>query len=241
MTDNIHDSWQDIVSCSLKALPQEYRNFLDSGDNYIPEKSDFLNAFKTLPKDKLRYILFGQDPYPRAKSASGYAFIDGAVKHIFSASGFDKNVNKATSLRNFIKMVLVSDGKLSCKDSSQKAIASIDKSDMIDSIDELRCNFEHSGVLLLNSSLIFTSKKESKKHIKIWRAFVERFLEQVQPLSPKLIFFGNYAKEIKKLPSASGFESIELEHPYNHTFVCNKKAQELFGAMKLLHLPKSKV
>jgi len=30
------------------------------------------------------------------------------------------------------------------------------------------------------------------------------------------------------------FETIELEHPYNHTFISNEKALKLFGSMNLL-------
>ena len=51
---------------------------------------------------------------------------------------------------------------------------------------------------------------------------------------PRLILFGSHAKELKKHLPLENFETIELEHPYNHTFISNPKALELFGSMYLL-------
>ena len=159
-------SWDDILTKAFSALSSEYREFLATDDSYIPDKDNYLNAFKTLSKDDVKYILFGQDPYPRKQSAGGYAFIDTNVKEIFAPTGLSKEVNRATSLRNFIKMALVARGDLSLEDTSQDAIAKIDKTPLINSIDELRYNFEKNGVLLLNTALVFTDKKSSSKHIK---------------------------------------------------------------------------
>jgi uracil-DNA glycosylase len=52
--------------------------------------------------------------------------------------------------------------------------------------------------------------------------------------APKLILFGTHAKALKKKLSLEKFETIEVEHPYNHTFINNAKALELFGPMHLL-------
>ncbi len=83
MISQVHPSWQKIIDNSLEVLDDEYQNFLRDDSGYFPNRNNFLNAFKTLPLDKTRYILFGQDAYPREQSAIGYAFIDGAVKDIF--------------------------------------------------------------------------------------------------------------------------------------------------------------
>lgn len=98
---NVHPEWQETIKTAYNALDEDYRNFIENGD-FIPARSKIFNAFKTLPKSKVKYILFGQDPYPREKSATGHAFIDGAVKKIFSDKGLSKEVNRATSLRNFV-------------------------------------------------------------------------------------------------------------------------------------------
>jgi len=212
----------------------EYRRFLTQNNGYFPDQENYFNAFKTLPKEKVKYILFGQDPYPRVESAGGYAFIDTHVKTLFASTGLSKEVNRATSLRNFIKMALVASEELDKDDTSQEALAAIDRSQKIDSIDALRINFEKNGVLLLNTALVFTDKKSSSKHIKAWRPFIQKLLEGLEQQKPKLILFGTHAKELKQRLSLEKFETIELEHPYNHTFISNSEAHKLFGPMKLL-------
>ena len=227
-------SWGNILQEAYGELEEEYRRFLEKNSGYFPDRDNYLNAFRTLPKEKVKYILFGQDPYPRAESANGYAFIDAKVKSIFSDKGLSKEVNRATSLRNFIKMALVARGNLTLDDLSQEAIAAVDKTPLITTIEELRSNFEKNGVLLLNTALVFTDKKSSTKHVKAWRPFVQSLLRSLAVQQPKLILFGTHAKELKKNLPLENFEAIELEHPYNHTFIGNPKALELFGPMSLL-------
>ncbi|MDD5406521.1 MAG: uracil-DNA glycosylase [Sulfurovaceae bacterium] len=229
---NIDKSW-DI---DLGSLDDKYLDFLNKDAEYIPIKTNIFNAFRTMSKDNVRFVLFGQDPYPRKQSASGYAFIDGAVKEIFGSNGtLSKEVNRATSLRNFIKMALVARGDLKIDDTSPKAIEKINKTNLINSIDELRKNFETNGVLLLNTSLVFTDKQSSAIHAKAWRSFMVDLLSSLDSHKVKLILFGNAAKELyKSLPIISSFEAIELEHPYNLSFISNKKALELFEPMDLM-------
>ena len=230
----LHNSWQESLSLAFDALPDDYRAYLERDQGYHPSRASIFNAFKTLPKEKTRYILFGQDPYPRKESAIGYAFIDGRVGNIFSPGGLSKEVNRATSLRNFIKMALVARGDLDADDTSQEAIAGVEKSALIETVDQLRENFEKSGVLLLNTALIFSSKEESRKHIRAWQPFVETILTEMQETDPTLILFGTHAKALKKLNGMEKFRTVELEHPYNHTFISNPAALNLFGPMDLL-------
>lgn len=227
-------SWESILAKAYASLDANYRNFLETDKTYFPSKENYFNAFQTLPKEKVKYILFGQDPYPRKESAGGYAFIDTKVQTLFSDSGLSKEVNKATSLRNLVKMVLVQRGDLSLNDTSQEAISKVPKENLISTIKELRENFEKNGILLLNTALIFTDKKSSGKHVKSWRSFIKSLLLDLEDQNVKLILFGTHAKELKKHLPLENYESIELEHPYNHTFISNPKAHELFGPMNLL-------
>ena len=155
-------SWETILSEAYASLESDYQRFLEEDESYFPSKENYLNAFNTLPKEKVKYILFGQDPYPRKESAGGYAFIDTKVQNLFSVSGLSKEVNRATSLRNFMKMALVASERLASDDTSQEAISMLDKTQLIDSIEALRINFEKNGVLLLNTALIFSDKKSTK-------------------------------------------------------------------------------
>jgi uracil-DNA glycosylase len=119
--------WESILAKAYGSLDAEYRYFLETDKTYFPSEENYFNAFQTLPKNKVKYILFGQDPYPRKESAGVYAFIDEKVKTLFSDTGLSKEVNKVTSLRNLLKMALVQRGDLSLDNTSQEAIAKVDK------------------------------------------------------------------------------------------------------------------
>jgi len=231
VTQKTHPSWHGILVSALLKLDREYLEYVLS-QNYLPNNGRIFSAFSTLAKDDVKYILFGQDPYPREQSAIGYAFIDGAVESIFSENGLSKEVNRATSLRNFIKMALVAKGLLTPNDTSKEAVAKVDKSNLINTIYELKDNFEKNGVLLLNTALVFEDKKHSNYHIKMWKPFIKHLLENISS-DITLILFGNPAKKIKK-DFAPAQKSIEMEHPYNVSFINSKEALELFGRMSLI-------
>lgn len=236
MTTKTSPSWKPILKEALSSLDSEYFDFLQNNSGYFPTKDNFLNAFKTLPLEKTKYILFGQDPYPRYESAGGYAFIDLKVKTLFAEDGgFSKEVNKATSLRNMMKMFLLCEGELS-DDFSKEAVKKIDTTRYINSIQDLRKNFEKNGVLLLNTALVFSTKQDTKYHAKMWKPFIDSFLEQISSHDIKLILFGNISKEISKLKSSLSFEKIFLPHPYNISFITNPDAINLFGDMHLLRV-----
>lgn len=220
------NSWQKILSNSFESLDKNYIQSLENS-SYFPK--NFLAPFNTLDKKDTKYILFGQDPYPRKESAIGYSFIDGKVKNIWSENGLSKEVNRATSLRNFMKMLLYSDGYLIEKEE----IAKIDKSDFIETIYELRDNFEKNGVMLLNIVPIFTTKEDTKKHLKEWIHFSKTFLQEIEDSHVELILFGQLAKTIDKFHL--NMKTHAFEHPYNISFIKNEEVIELFKPMKLLY------
>ena len=94
--NGIDSEWEEILLPALKSLEPNYQEWLLSSKSYHPSKDKILRAFSTLKPKDLKFILFGQDPYPRKESATGYAFIDGRVKNIFSDTGLSKEVNRAT-------------------------------------------------------------------------------------------------------------------------------------------------
>ena len=233
MISNTHPSWHKILEKSFASLPKEYQEFIYHDKSYFPDKDNFLNAFK-LPLEKTKYILFGQDPYPRYESAIGYAFIDGKVKSLYGENGLSTEVNRATSLRNFMKMLFVCEGKLG-DDFSKEAVIMIDKTPYIDSIMILKENFEKNGVLLLNMALIFTSKEESKKHVKTWNSFMKMLLKELQDEKIELILFGKMAEVLEKFEEAVPFKKHTMPHPYNIGFITDERAHKLFKPMHLLH------
>ena len=129
----------------------------------------------------------------------------------------------------------MSDSYLKVDDLSQEAISKLDKSELIDSMDELRVNFEKRGILLLNTALVFTCKEDTKLHIKEFRVFMQRLLSRLSEYDIELILFGSMAKEIKKsLPAALEFKTIETLHPYNIGFITDEKVKKFFTPLHLL-------
>ena len=106
-----HPSWQPLLQKGIRQLPPDYLHFLSQNANYLPTQHQLFRAFSR-PLSKTQFILFGESPYPRAESANGFAFWDAAVGNIWSEQGLSKPVNRATSLRNFIKMLCIADNRL---------------------------------------------------------------------------------------------------------------------------------
>ena len=227
-------TWESHLRNAFGALDAPYQHFLATSTAFFPKPHTMFNAFKTLPLEKTRYILFGQDPYPRCESAIGYAFIDGAVKSLFETGGLSKEVNKATSLRNFMKMLLVCEGELNSSTLTKEWLREINTTSFIQTIDDLRKNFEANGVLLLNTSLIFEHKEGIKTHAKAFAPFMKRLLDGLDATQIELILFGKVAGEIAKYDPHNRFKKHTFVHPYNLSFIGDENVHALFSPMQLL-------
>lgn len=233
-TESIHPSWQGIFNQALAQLAPDYRRSLEQSQDWLPGPAKIFKAF-TLPLNQVNYILFGESPYPRAASANGYAFWDGQVGAIWSETGLTKPVNRATSLRHLVKMLLVAEGALKPDDTGQEAIAQLDKRPYVQTLAELFQNALDRGILLLNASLVLTDKPVAQD-VKAWQAFMGELLKGIYQARPgtHLILLGNLAKTIDKLPALSKFSKTYAEHPYNVSFVTNSCVQDLFRPLQLL-------
>ena len=231
----IHPSWRSSIQESLKMVDSTYLDTLTHSSEWLPGHGKIFNAF-SVPIDKVKYVLFGESPYPRKESANGYAFWDAAVNEIWSPTGLSKAVNRATSLRNLIKMLLVAEGLLSEQDTSQVAISKIDKKSLVQTNNELFGNFLSKGFLLLNATPVLQTHSP-KIDAREWRNFTHTLLDNLLKTHPdvKILLLGNIANLIDK--SISDFpksQKFYAEHPYNYTFIKNKQVQEFFKPLHLL-------
>src|SRR5271165_719442 len=119
-------SWRPVLLRGLEAIAAADPRYLSTlaSDDYLPTENRLFAAFAQ-PLQSVRYVLVGEGPYPRAESATGLCFMDGAVGSLWSDAGLSKQVNRATSLRNFMKMLLVADGKLDVEQTSGEALAPV--------------------------------------------------------------------------------------------------------------------
>lgn len=225
-----HPEWHAILEQALAVMDQAYLDELDSNHAWLPGMDFLLAAFKT-PLSTTRYILLGESPYPRRASANGYAFWDGAVQSLWSPQGLSKEVNRATSLRNLMKMLLFARGDL-VHDFSKSAIAALDQSQYVQTAKDLFNAFIAKGFLLLNASLVY-SEGQVPYHARQWRPFISSVLNQLAVYYPslQLILFGKIAAAI---PDHYPFQTLVAEHPYNISFITNKDVVAFFNPLNLL-------
>lgn len=227
----VHPEWDKILTDAITKLSPQYVDYLQTSDLWLPGIQSLFAAFSH-PLSSTRYILLGESPYPRAESANGYAFWDNSVGSLWSETGLSKPVNRATSLRNLIKMLLVARGDL-VHDLSQNAIARLDKSKLIQTASELFSQLMSHGFLLLNASLVY-SEGQVNEHARQWRLFILALLEglAIQKPSLQLVLLGRIADMIPKTTLPIG---LRAEHPYNLSFITNPNVVQFFKPMDLLH------
>lgn len=227
-----HSSWHLILKEACKTIPASYLDYLET-HSWLPGKDKIFNAFQ-LPLKQTQYILYGESPYPRAISANGFAFWDDAVKEIWSPTGLSKTVNRATSLRNLIKMLLLAEGLLASPIQTDN-IAVLDKSALVQTLPELFNNLLKKGFLLLNASLALSElpKNTEARH---WLDFHKALLSELQEKSQQveLILFGKIAEKIISLPESKDFPKLIAQHPYNISFITDRGVLEFFRPLHLL-------
>lgn len=239
--DRVDASWRPHLVNGLEAMVQADPQYLSAlaNDHYLPTDHRLFAAF-ALPLNKVRYVLVGEGPYPRAESATGVCFMDGAVGELWSDNGLSKAVNRATSLRNFMKMLLVADGKLqadNCGGPAMAPIAAAARTDgSIQTLAALQQNLTEHGFLLLNAALVFRPHVAPAIDARAWQPFLQTVLAVLagEPRPPTLILWGKIAEQLKNLPETGKLPQSCAEHPYNLSFIQHEGMQQLFGPMQLL-------
>jgi uracil-DNA glycosylase len=241
-------SWRPILKEALQAVAEADPSYLSvlADDVYLPTQGRLFAAF-SLPMDSVRYVLVGEGPYPREESATGFCFMDGAVTDLWSEKGFSKPVNRATSLRNFMKMLLVAEDMLDEREANSEHVARISlqarsrDSGFIQTREDLQRNLLASGFLLLNASLVFRPHVPPVRDARAWLPFLQVVLKELskhrsskKQSLPILVLWGKIAEAVNALPEAKQFSQAVSEHPYNITFIRNSSMQALFAPMHLL-------
>ena len=243
--DKAAPSWRPALAKGLALMAQQDPAYLQalSNDRFLPTGGRIFSAFEQ-PLEAVKYVLVGEGPYPREQSATGVCFMDGAVESLWSEQGLSKSVNRATSLRNFMKMLMVAEEWLQPDITGGEAVAPVavramqPGSGVIQTLPELQQSLTDHGFLLLNAALVFRPHVPPVKEAKAWRPFLETVLEALADRPgmspPTLVLWGRIARWLDDLPSLSRFPRSAAEHPYNLSFIQNQSMQRLFGPMHLL-------
>jgi uracil-DNA glycosylase len=238
-----HPSWRSHLITGLEAVARANPAYLPAlaADHYLPTEQRLFAAF-ALPLDQVRYVLVGEGPYPRAASATGVCFMDGAVGELWCDSGLSKPVNRATSLRNFMKMLLVAGGQLQPGDTGGAAMAPVAaaarRNGSIQTLAQLHANLTRHGFLLLNAALVFRPHVAPPIEARAWGPFLQTVLGALadRPAPPTLVLWGKIAEQLKRLPETVHFAQVCAEHPYNLSFITNEAMNKLFAPMELLKI-----
>lgn len=230
---------RETIENVLRNLDSNEKDILEKileDKTLIPNRKDVFNGFN-IPAQDIKYIIFGESPYPRKESATGHAFIDGKVNNIWTKEGLSKEVNKATSLRNLFKTALVAENILPPNKTTKEFLKDINKEDFVNNMQDLQLNLNNNGVALLNSCLSLRDGKVQSSDIVFWIKIMDRFLFDLflKNNSIKLILWGNISKRIKKMESFKYYDSIESEHPYNKSFIENEVMQNLLKEINFLY------
>lgn len=241
-----HPSWRPHLAEGLAAVARANPDYLPAlaADDYLPTGQRIFAAFAQ-PLAGVRYVLVGEGPYPRAESATGVCFMDGAVGSLWCTTGLSKPVNRATSLRNFMKMLLVADGQLDGACTGGAAMLPVAERALaggtIGTLAELQDNLTRQGFLLLNAALVFRPHVKPVLEARAWLPFLQTVLaalaDNVRPV-PTLVLWGKIAEQLKQLPEAARFRQVCSEHPFNLSFINHAGMQALFGPMRLLQAGK---
>ena len=72
--DDMHADWKAVLDPSLFAMPDMmYKKAREEGKSVLPPREAVMNVFKR-PPSHYSVVIVGQDPYPTAGDANGYAF-----------------------------------------------------------------------------------------------------------------------------------------------------------------------
>ncbi|GAC1411364.1 MAG: uracil-DNA glycosylase [Burkholderiaceae bacterium] len=245
-----HVTWQPVIERGLHAVGSADPSYLPQllASDFLPNGGRLFAAFAQ-PADRVRHVLVGEGPFPRVASATGVCFMDGAVESLWSDAGLSKSVNRATSLRNFIKMLLVADGQLSAAQTSGAALAETSAaarapgSWLIPTLADLQANLHANGFLLLNAALAFRSDVPAVREARAWAPFLQVVLEALAIRAdegrrqlPILVLWGKIASRVQALPVSRRFPRTIAEHPYNLSFITNSTMHCLFRPMHLMQL-----
>jgi uracil-DNA glycosylase len=226
---SVDNTWMPLLHRAFDAMDKNYLNHLQMSENWLPGPSKALAAFSQ-PLGNVHYVLLGESPYPRQESANGYAFWDAAVQSLWSENGLSKSVNRATSLRNIMKMLLNAEGVLKSPFAASD-IAILEKNHYIQTLSVLFSRLMDNGFLLLNASLAWSDDKPMRWHAKHWYPFMNVVLGELSRQNVKFLLFGKIAQQFKELPSD---KCLVAEHPYVLSFIENSQILNFFQPFYLL-------
>jgi len=196
---------------------KDYEYYLNDNNGFFPDLNDVFNAVNNIDlENKTKVVIFGQDPYPRKESATGYAFWDGKIK--------SWNDRLSPSFKNIFKSILISYDLAQASDNIAKLRKSITENNIF-SPDEFFENSIKNNIIWLNASLTFESKAQTSlnKHLKFWNPIIKKIIIELLDSSEYVlfVFWGKKSMKFQNFIEKSKYENyffIENGHPMLENF-----------------------
>ncbi|MET7459025.1 ADP-ribosyltransferase domain-containing protein [Nonomuraea sp. NPDC005501] len=170
------EPWLPLLKPVIEALPAA-ATFIGPGrsPNVVPVRELTFQALKPNPPHKWKVVVFGQNPYPRAESATGIAMFDNTF-HDWADSQFGKVI----TIRCIIKAAAMWKHGIPKKTPIADIRALLKKHDTVQPPEWFQAMLTQ-GVLLLNAALTASGDGAmgTDQHTAFWRPVVEKLVEEI--------------------------------------------------------------
>ncbi|WP_432061436.1 ADP-ribosyltransferase domain-containing protein [Streptomyces sp. S1] len=185
----------------------------------VPVRELTFQALKPHPPQKWKVVAFGQNPYPRAESATGIAMFDNTF-----ADWEDSRFGRVVSIRCLIKAAAMWKYGIAKKTPVADVRALLRKEDMVRPPEWFQAMLTQ-GVLLLNASLTASADGSvpTDRHTAFWRPVAEQIVEEIlrakqeAPEEDRGVVFtwwGAHARSLKRVVQRleKKYPGVEVRH-----------------------------
>jgi uracil DNA glycosylase len=209
------EPWLPLLKPVIEAQPNAAA-FIGPGrgPRVVPVRELTFQALKPNPPHKWKVVVFGQNPYPRAESATGIAMFDNTF-HDWDDSQFGKVI----SIRCIIKAAAMWKHGIVKKTPIADIRKLLKQHDTVQPPEWFQAMLTQ-GVLLLNAALTASSDgaMATDQHTAFWRPVVERLVEEIlkakqeaadeQDRSVVFAWWGAHARSLKSV-----VQRLEKKYP----------------------------
>ncbi|MGV9774584.1 ADP-ribosyltransferase domain-containing protein [Streptosporangium sp. NPDC003464] len=214
------EPWLPLLKPVIEAQPAAATFIgLDRSPQVVPVRELTFQALKPNPPHKWKVVVFGQNPYPRAESATGIAMFDNAF-HDWKDSQFGKVI----TIRCIIKAAAMWKHGIPKKTPIADIRALLREHDTVQPPEWFQAMLTQ-GVLLLNAALTASGDgaMATDRHTAFWRPVVEKLVEEIlrakqnadeQDRGVVFAWWGVHARSLKEvvLRLQKKYPEVEVRH-----------------------------
>ncbi|MCP2346456.1 ADP-ribosyltransferase domain-containing protein [Nonomuraea roseoviolacea] len=214
------EPWLPLLQPVIEAQPAA-ATFIGPGRSpmVVPVRELTFQALKPNPPHKWKVVVFGQNPYPRAESATGIAMFDNTF-HDWKDSQFGRVI----SIRCIIKAAAMWKHSIPKKTPIADIRALLKQHDTVQPPEWFQAMLTQ-GVLLLNAALTASGDgaMATDQHTAFWRPVVEKIVEEIlrakqnadeQDRGVVFAWWGVHARSLKQvvLRLQQKYPEVEVRH-----------------------------